>query len=246
MKKLTIVLLLISSTCFFCSCGEESSKKTTKSIHKDKIAAINTADTVDKTIKEDNIETNTDNEVSSEPSITDDRSIDELSDTSTIDDDSVRSDTNIPIYTEPEVVPYTNNINKKIVRIFYHNPLNDNISYFDKEIEVTDGALTKALVDLLKDSSINAIPEDAYVKSANLDKNNDMITINFGDKFIDTTRVGSTSEYYVLTATINTFCYNFGVSKAIITLNGNPYESGHVSMAPGQAFSANYSECFAQ
>lgn len=127
-----------------------------------------------------------------------------------------------------------------VICILFH------ISYFDKEIQVTDGALTKALVDSLKDSSINAIPEDAYVKSANLDKNNDMITINFGDKFIDTTRVGSTSEYYVLTATINTFCYNFGVSKAIITLNGNPYESGHVSMAPGQAFSANYSECFAQ
>ena len=259
MKKLTIILLLICFTCSLSSCKDDSSKKTTK--HTNKIISNKTTDISDKntdisdkTVKDENDQTNTTTEevVIENVPTEDTLSNDTPTAISTNNNESNLASNNIPIYTppvqEPEQ-PYTedtNNAKKKTVRIFSHNSLNDSITYFDKEIEVIDGALTKALVEALKDPSIAAIPGDAYVRSASIDKNNDMITINFGDKFIDTTKVGSTSEYYVLTATINTFCYNFGVSKALITLNGNPYESGHVSMVPGQTFSANYSECYSK
>ncbi|CDM67982.1 hypothetical protein CM240_0817 [Clostridium bornimense] len=258
MKKLTIILLLICLICSLSSCEKESSKKATENTSKNKTISNNNADISDKSAKEKNNQNNTTNEESiPEPTITEDNSINNITTvtdgTTTVDNASTVIDNNVPTYAqpiqEPEQLPSvenTSNTKKKVVRIFSYNSLNDSISYFDKEVEVIDGALTKTLVEALKDPSIAAIPADAYVRSASIDRNNDMISINFGDKFIDTTKVGSTSEYYVLTATINTFCYNFGVSKALITQNGNPYESGHVSMAPGQTFSANYSECYSK
>lgn len=148
---------------------------------------------------------------------------------------------------EQTTTPSGDNITKvdKLVRIYLYNGDTDKIVYFDENVSVTDGALVSAIIDDLKKdrtSEFCPLSKDVAVKSAKLDKENDLLTVNFGDKFVNTMGFGSGPESSVLTSVVNTLGYNFGVSKVYITVSGKPYSSGHIIKKEGEAFTVEYKD----
>lgn len=138
---------------------------------------------------------------------------------------------------EPEVV-------QRDVRLYYYDAVNDKIQYTNQTIEVKDKAVATAIVNALKHPSIQgvtpALAEGIKLKSAKVDSSDDSITIDFSDDFVSLQNLGSGPESSTLKAIANTFGYNFNVNKVIITLNGKPYESGHIIKKPGEGFTPNY------
>jgi len=64
--------------------------------------------------------------------------------------------------------------------------------------------------------------------------------IDFSEEFVTEMNAGTTKESGVLMSVANTIGNYFQVQKVIITLNGEPYSSGHILMKEGEAFDTNY------
>lgn len=132
---------------------------------------------------------------------------------------------------------------EKSVRLFYYDGVKDKISYEDTSVEVTDGALVSAIIDSLKNNKGDeycSLDSDILVKSAKLEKDKDLLTVNFGNKFVNNMNLGSGAEAGVLQAIVNSLGYNFNVSKVYILVDGNEYSSGHILLEDGEVFTVNY------
>jgi len=64
--------------------------------------------------------------------------------------------------------------------------------------------------------------------------------IDFSAQFVTEMNAGTTKESGVLMSVANTIGSYFQVQKVIITLDGEPYSSGHILMKEGEAFDTNY------
>lgn len=128
----------------------------------------------------------------------------------------------------------------KLVRLYFYDVINDNIVFFDDTVEVTNKALTTALVSALKHPTNNIVtpllPETISLKSAKLDKENNLLTIDFPADFVSKLNLGSGPESKTIQALVNTMGYNYKVNNIIITLDGKPYSSGHILMSEGESF----------
>lgn len=132
----------------------------------------------------------------------------------------------------------------KSVRLYTYNCIDDKMTYYNEDIKVKNGALVKAIVNALKtekDSNTLTLSPKVTVNKAKLE--NDTLEVDFGDNFINTMNLGSTSELMLLKSLVNSLGYNFGVSKVYITVNGANYSSGHISKGEKEAFSVNYDNC---
>lgn len=143
---------------------------------------------------------------------------------------------------EKDTDPNTSTVKKenKSVRLYFYNFENDTIVYYDDTIEVTDKAVTNALINALKHPSKASvtpiIPESINISSAKLDKENNLFTVDFTPNFVSEMNLGSGSESKVLKAIVNTIGYNYEVDNVMITLGGKPYSSGHILMSEGESF----------
>jgi len=64
--------------------------------------------------------------------------------------------------------------------------------------------------------------------------------IDFSEEFVSEMNAGTTKESGVLMSVANTIGNYFQVQKVIITLDGEPYSSGHILMEEGDAFDTTY------
>lgn len=128
----------------------------------------------------------------------------------------------------------------KSVRLYFYDVINDNIVYYDDVVEVTDKAVTNALINALKypsnENVTPSIPKSINVTSAKLDKENNTFTVDFPSNLVSEMNLGSGPESSTLKSIVNTLGYNFGVDNVIITLAGNPYSSGHIALSYGESF----------
>jgi hypothetical protein len=68
----------------------------------------------------------------------------------------------------------------------------------------------------------------------------EVANIDFSEQFVSEMNAGTTKESGVLMSVANTIGNYFQVQKVIITLDGEPYSSGHILMKEGEAFDTNY------
>lgn len=134
----------------------------------------------------------------------------------------------------------SNEITTDDANIYYYDVVTDKIVYINKTIEIKDKAVATALVNELKknpsEEIASALNSDISLNSAKVDSENDIIKLDFSSNFVEAQNLGSGPESSTLTAICNTFGDYFNVSKVIITLDGNPYTSGHISMKDGDTF----------
>ena len=135
-------------------------------------------------------------------------------------------------------------VTKKNVRLYMYDATSDKLNYVDTSIDITDGAIVTAIINALKESRGNdyyALDSRIQVTSANLDKDKDILSVNFGETFINNLGFGSGVENNILQCVVNSLGYNLGVSKVYITVNGEEYASGHIMLEKGSAFNVDYS-----
>lgn len=83
--------------------------------------------------------------------------------------------------------------------------------------------------------SANTVLNDLW-----LDPGSDVANIDFSKQFVTEMNAGTTKESGVLRSVTNTIGYYFQVQKVIITLDGEPYSSGHILMKEGESFDTTY------
>lgn len=149
-------------------------------------------------------------------------------------------------YVEKEIDKNTSedDIAIKNCRIFYYH-CSDNCYYYkDTVIAVKDNALVSSLTEELKKEvkpGISILPESLYVKSAKLDRSNDLLTVDLSvDYYNSIKNLGSGSEGGILDSVMYTYCYNYDVNNFILLIDGKPYTGNHILLEDGESFSVNY------
>lgn len=130
------------------------------------------------------------------------------------------------------------------IRLYVYDAISGESMYTMKNITMVDGALVSSIINALKDDSSNnftALNPEIQVKSAKLEKDKDLLTVDFGEKFLNNMDLGGGVEMGMLQSVVNSLGYNFGVSNVCITVNGEGYSSGHVSHKADEPFKVDYS-----
>lgn len=130
------------------------------------------------------------------------------------------------------------------IRLYVYDAISGESMYTMKNITIVDGALVSSIINALKDDSSNnftALNPEIQVKSAKLEKDKDLLTVDFGEKFLNNMDLGGGVEMGMLQSVVNSLGYNFGVSNVCITVNGEGYSSGHVSHKADEPFKVDYS-----
>ncbi|MGM9978140.1 MAG: GerMN domain-containing protein [Clostridium sp.] len=130
------------------------------------------------------------------------------------------------------------------IRLYVYDAISGESMYTMKNITIVDGALVSAIINALKDDSSNnftALNPEIQVKSAKLEKDKDLLTVDFGEKFLNNMDLGGGVEMGMLQSVVNSLGYNFEVSNVCITVNGEGYSSGHVSHKADEPFKVDYS-----
>lgn len=141
--------------------------------------------------------------------------------------------------------------NFKVCRMYYYDAQNEESYYTDVTLEIKDGAIVKSLIEQLKvipennlpsevNEAIITIPSDINVKSAKLDKENNLLTVDFSKNFANS--LGSAQEHAIITSITNTLGYNLNVDNVKITFNGQPYSSGHYEFTENDYFTTDFNE----
>lgn len=229
-KRFICALLLCSLSLVLFSCGESTPKDTgstsTSKIEKDTSTASNEKNTSDNSNKTDK---NT---------------------------GSNKDDTNTISKSENNTQEINSNVSKnesgssskkevdQEIRLYVYDAVSGESMYTMKNITIVDGALVSAIINALKDDSSNnftALNSEIQVKSAKLEKDKDLLTVDFGEKFLNNMDLGGGVEMGMLQSVVNSLGYNFGVSNVCITVNGEGYSSGHVSHKADEPFKVDYS-----
>lgn len=132
----------------------------------------------------------------------------------------------------------------KNCRIFYYH-CSDNCYYYkDTVIPVKDNALISSLTEELKKEvkpGVSTLPESLYVKNAQLDRNNNLLTVDLSSDYYDNIKnLGSGPEGGILDSIMYTYCYNYDVNNFILLIDGKPYSGNHIILEDGESFTVNY------
>jgi len=84
--------------------------------------------------------------------------------------------------------------------------------------------------------------ENTVLNSLWLEPGSKVANVDFSKEFVTEMNAGTTKESGVLMSVANTVGYYFQVEKVIITLDDEPYSSGHILMKEGEAFDTTYQE----
>jgi hypothetical protein len=89
-----------------------------------------------------------------------------------------------------------------------------------------------------KASHLPLISANTKLNSLTLEENN-IVHADFSGEFVTEMNAGAGYETLILQSVTNTLGNYFGTDKVLITLEGKPYESGHILMDVGEVFEAN-------
>lgn len=132
--------------------------------------------------------------------------------------------------------------------VYYPNTKYSNLFYKKYTINLkTNNDLNSVFDDLFKRSpSKNIAPvlrdKDA-VNYISLSENGDTVKIDLKSNFISNMSSGANSENMILNSIVNSLGSYFNLKKVSITLDGAPYNSGHINMSPDKSFTVNFSSC---
>lgn len=135
------------------------------------------------------------------------------------------------------------------VRIYYYDAKNDKILYkdFTKKGEGTtliNSTIMKELTNSPKDGINATLTNGVTIKSIKTIADKDQVIVDLPESFVKNMNLGGGVEVNILQCIVNTIGYNYKVNSVIITLDGKPYESGHISMKAGESFKVDYSKCY--
>lgn len=126
--------------------------------------------------------------------------------------------------------------------VFY--PLKDNsmdVVFVRDSLEFTTNAhIEKILESKLKnppDERLGlSLPPSGIINSVHLDKSKWIAKVDFNESFVRDLNVGSSYEAAVLKSIVNTIGKFYDTEEVYISMDGRPYESGHIAIQEGETF----------
>lgn len=131
-------------------------------------------------------------------------------------------------------VPLVQNVN------LYFPSLDEDIYYFiSKEISFKTNDEAKDVVEsMIKDNGDQPIVVSTNTKINSLYLNDEekRVHVDFSKEFVSEMNAGSYFESMILQSITNTLGNYYGVEEVLITVEGKPYESGHILMEENEPF----------
>ena len=129
------------------------------------------------------------------------------------------------------------------VKFYYPNVDEDKIYFVNKQLSFNTNDITKIIFEkAFKDSPEGnlgkVLSPNAKIKSLYLNKDN-IVYVDFTKELVSEMNAGSGYEGMILQSITNTLGTYYGVDKVYITIEGNPYSSGHFMMKKGEFFTVN-------
>lgn len=136
-------------------------------------------------------------------------------------------------------IPFTQKIN------IYHWNLDEKMKKDEVTLELfTDDITRVKLEEYLKSGNIEnqaLISTNTKINSMYLGTDN-IAYIDFSKEFIEEMNAGAGYETQILQCITNTVGNYYGVENVYLTVDGNPYESGHIALIKGETFKVDYQE----
>jgi len=126
--------------------------------------------------------------------------------------------------------------------VYYPNIEEDILNSIKIEVSFKTNDETKDVIErTIKDVAAQSKVLSTNAKINSLYLNEDgMVYLDFSKEFISEMNAGSAYESMILQSIANTIGMYYGVEKVYITIDGKPYESGHILMKEGEPFIVNF------
>ena len=128
------------------------------------------------------------------------------------------------------------------ISFFYPNINDDRLYYRNKEIsfhtnDITKNIVEKAYKENVPDSTnLNSVfTKNTKINSLYLNKDGNLY-LDLNQAFLTEMNAGSGIEAMILQSVVNTFGHYYGVEKVYLTIENEPYSSGHITMNKGEFF----------
>jgi spore germination protein GerM len=133
-----------------------------------------------------------------------------------------------------------NSLLNQTVKFYYPSADEGKLYFINKELsfntnDITKIILEKAFKDLPKGNLGKVLGPNAKIKSLYLNKDN-VVYVDFTKELLSEMNAGSGYEGMILQSITNTLGVYYGVDKVYITVEGDPYASGHYAMKKGEFF----------
>jgi spore germination protein GerM len=128
------------------------------------------------------------------------------------------------------------------VKFYYPSAADDKLYYTQKKLSFNTNDLTKMTFEkMFKEAPNKNVGRliGPNVKIRSLYLNGNVVYVDFTKELISEMNAGTGYEALILQAITNTLGEYYGVSKVYITVEDKPYESGHILMKKGQAFTVD-------
>ena len=129
------------------------------------------------------------------------------------------------------------------IKFYYPNIDTDKLYYVNKKLYFKTNDITKTIIEkaykvLPKATLEKVLSANTKIKSLYLNKDNN-VYVDFTKEFITEMNAGSGYESMILQSITNTLGEYYGAKKIYLTVEGNPYSSGHIEMKKGDFFTVS-------
>lgn len=137
-----------------------------------------------------------------------------------------------------------NSTNTQMIQFYFPDLDSEKIYYKTKGVlfktnDSTDSVLEEAYKEAAGESLGDVFTTNTAIRSLTLDDEN-IVRLDLNSAFMAEMNAGTAYEAAILQSITNTFCLYYNAEELILTVEGKPYESGHIMMEKNQSISANY------
>ncbi|MBU5312561.1 GerMN domain-containing protein [Tissierella carlieri] len=135
---------------------------------------------------------------------------------------------------------------KHEMEILSYYPTSEDIgtAYIEQDMEFgTNDSIEEILANIMKNPPssklISPISKNTNINKIHLNRESWTLEVDFSKELLIDMNAGSSLELEILKSIVNTLGKFYDVEKVYITIEGSPYESGHIGIKPGESFSVD-------
>lgn len=144
-------------------------------------------------------------------------------------------------------VPFVQNI-KLYYPKYYPKSNTEGLVYRNQNIELkTNGEIKDIFEKYFKETpqdkdTMKIMSDNTKINYVYMDDEEKKVCIDFSKEFVTQMNAGTTKESLILQSVTNTLGNYYGVEKVYISIDGSPYESGHILLNKNESFKVNESK----
>ena len=131
------------------------------------------------------------------------------------------------------------------VKFYYPDVINDKVVYVKKQLALKTNEEIKPLIEKNMKESIGksigkTLPTATTIEKIVLDEKQQVVHIDMSKNFVKDMNAGTSAESLILRSLTNTLGDYYNLNNVYITIDGNPYSSGHILMKVNEYLKVDY------